>query len=101
MSSSTFQMSSFVPVDGSLVMMGETRVAFSFSSAYATNIVVELWSEEDSGASYSNNQTTVTDGQNEPSLVFTDFPLQKDLHYRITVSGEQGSENTVYVSIDW
>jgi hypothetical protein len=100
-SNSTFQMSNFVPVDGPLVMMGETTVSFSFSSAYATSILVELWSEEDSGASYLQNQSTVTDGQNEPSLVFSDFPLEMDLHYKITITGESGAENTVHVSIDW
>ncbi|MBR0731091.1 hypothetical protein JQ636_40550 [Bradyrhizobium japonicum] len=94
-------MSSFVPVNGPLVMMGEATVSFSFSSAYATSILVELWSDEDTGASYFQNQNTVTDGQNEPSLVLTGFPLQMDLHYRITVTGEEGSENTVHVSIDW
>jgi hypothetical protein len=101
MSNSSFQMSSFTSIDDKLVMMGETQVTFSFSSAYATTILVEVWTEDDQGASYSSSQTTATDGVNEPSLTFDDFPPSANLHYRITVTGEDGSENTVQLSIDW
>jgi hypothetical protein len=94
-------MSSFTPVDGPLVMMGEMRITFSFSSAYSTQILVELWSDEDNGASYQDSKTVATDGSNEPSLTFDNFPASVDMHYRITVTGESGSENAVYVNIDW
>ena len=100
MSNSSFQMSNFIPIDGKLVMMGEAEVTFSFSSAYSTQILVELWSDDD-GAAFQDSQTTATDGLNEPALTFVNFPLSVNLHYRITVTGEAGSENTVYVSIDW
>ena len=101
MSNSSFQLSNFIPVDGKLVMMGEAEVAFSFSSAYSTQVLVELWSDDDDGASFQDSQTTATDGSNEPVLTFVNFPSSVNLHYRITVTGEAGSENTVYVSIDW
>lgn len=101
MSHSSFRVSSFIPVDDGLVMMGETQITFSFSSAYSTQILVELWTEEDNGASYQDSKTVATDGSNEPSLTFDNFPTSVGMHYRITVTGESGSENTVYVSIDW
>jgi hypothetical protein len=94
-------MSSFIPVDGKLVMMGEAELTFSFASAYSTQILVELWSDDDNGGSFQDSQTTATDGSNEPVLTFADFPLSVNLHYRLTVTGESGSENTVHVSIDW
>lgn len=101
MSNSSFRVSSFIPVDGRLVMMGETQITFSFSSAFSTQIVVELWSDEDDGVSYRDSKTVATDGSNEPSLTFNNFPASVDMHYRITVTGESGSENAVNVSIDW
>ena len=101
MSNSSFRMSSFIPVDDRLIMMGETQITFSFSSAYSTQIVVELWSDEDDGASYRDSKTVATDGSNEPSITFDNFPPSMNMHYRITVSGESGSENAVHVSIDW
>jgi hypothetical protein len=67
-------MTNFRPVDGQLVMMGETQVMFSFSSAYATGIHVDLWSDEDNGNSYRQSQDTQTDGSNEPSLNFAHIP---------------------------
>ena len=101
MSNSSFQMTNFRPVDGKLVIMAETQITFSFSSAYATGIHVDLWSDEDNGSSYQQSQDTQTDGSNEPSLIFTDFPSGMNLHYQISVTGEEGSENTVYVRIDY
>lgn len=101
MSNSSFRMSSFVPEDGSIVIQSAESVSFSFDSAYVTDILVELWSEEDTGVSYHQNQNTSTNGENKPSLVFSDFPRNMDLHYKITITGEEGSENTVYVAIDW
>jgi hypothetical protein len=101
MSSSSFRASSFIPVDDRLVMMGETQVQFSFSSAYATQIRVDLWSEEDNGASHQDSKTTSTDGANDVSLIFDNFPLSVNMHYRITITGEDGSENVVYVKIEW
>ena len=72
-------MSSFTSVDDKLVMMGETQVTFSFSGAYATTILVEVWTEDDQGASYSSAQTTATAGVNEPSLTYDDFPASAKL----------------------
>jgi hypothetical protein len=101
MSSSSFQMTNFRPVDGKLVMMGETQVLFSFSSAYTTSVHVDLWSDEDDGSSYQQSQDAQTDGSNEPGMNFVELPSALNLHYQITVTGEEGSENTVYVSIDY
>jgi hypothetical protein len=101
MSNSSFQMTNFHPVDGTLVMMGETQVMFSLSSAYATDVHVDLWSDEDDGSAYRQSQDALTDGSNEPSLNFAELPAAMNLHYQITVTGEEGAENTVYVSIDY
>jgi hypothetical protein len=99
MGNSTFNVSSFRPVETKLVLLNSTQVDISFSSAYATTITAELWSEE--GAAYSDSKTTTTDGQNDTALSFTGFPSDQNLICRITVSGEEGSENSVYVSINW
>lgn len=101
MSNSSFRMTNFHPIDGKLVMMGETKILFSFSSPYVTGIHVDLWSDEDDGSSYQQSQDIKTDGSNEPNLSFTGLPSAMNLHYLITVMGEEGSENTVYVSIDY
>jgi hypothetical protein len=98
MSNSSFQMSNFIPIDGKLVMMGEAEVTFSFSSAYSTQILVALWSDDDDGASFQDSQTTRPTARTT-SADFVNFPLSVDLHYRITVTGEAGLRNTVYVVI--
>ena len=99
MSNSTFNVSPFRPVETKMVLSSSTQVDISFSSAYATNITAELWSEE--GAAYSDSKTTATDGQSDVALSFTGFPPDQNLICRITVTGEEGSENSVYVSINW
>ena len=99
MSNSTFNVSPFRPIETKHVLSSSTQMDFTFSSAYATGITVELWSEE--GSDYSNSQTTSTDGQNDSALSFTGFPPDQNLISRITVTGEDGSENSVYVSINW
>ncbi|MEV6352483.1 hypothetical protein [Streptomyces hydrogenans] len=100
MSTSSFQMSSFAPVDDKLVNQSSTSVAFSFSSAFVTHISVELWSEEDQGATYTDRQETDTNGTDDVGLSFA-VPAAVDLHYKITVSGDPSSNNTVHVRIEW
>jgi hypothetical protein len=51
-------------------------------------------SDDDNGASYQDAENTATDGSNEPALTFSNFPTSVHPHYRITVTGEEGSENT-------
>lgn len=99
MGNSTFNVSSFRPIETKLVLMSSTQVDISFSSAYATSITADLWSEE--GAAYSDSKSTTTDGQNDSAVSFTGFPPDQNLICRITVTGEEGSENSVYVSINW
>jgi hypothetical protein len=101
MSTTKFQMSDFRPIDGTLVNLSSQSVAFNFSSAYATSITVELWSEDDQGAQYAQRQDTTTNGNDDAGLGFADVPPGVNLHYKITVSGESGSQNTVYVTIEW
>jgi|SRR5215510_3837030 len=98
MSSSSFNVSDFRPVDGRLLNRS-TSVAFSFSSAYATHITVELWSEDDQGATYAQRQETDINGTDDVGLSFGVPSI--DLHYKITVSGERGSSNLVHVKIEW
>ncbi|MEW5629458.1 MULTISPECIES: hypothetical protein [Streptomyces] len=100
MSTSSFQMSSFAPVDDKLVNQSSTSVSFSFSSAYVTHIGVDVWSEEDQGATYNQRQETDTNGTDDAGLSFA-VPAAVDLHYKITVSGDPGSNNTVHVRIEW
>lgn len=97
MSSSSFRMSDFVPVDGSLVVQTETEVTFTFSSAYVVSVHVDLWAED--GTWGAVPQDVALDGNDDRTMVFG-IP-QTDLHYRITVKGESGSSNTVYVRIEW
>ena len=97
MGSSSFQMSNFRPVDGTMVVIDETSATFNFPSAYAVGVHVDLWAEDNSWA--ANGQDAALDGGADQSVAF-DIP-QTNLHYQITVTGEDGSENTVYVSIEW
>jgi hypothetical protein len=90
-------MTDFRPIDGSLVVQNETQATFSLSSAYVVNVHTELWAEDQSWMAQPTD--TALDGQNDQNVVFQ-IP-QTDLHYRLTVTGESGSQNTVYVSIDW
>jgi hypothetical protein len=99
MSNSTFNVSSFIPVETKLVLINSSQVDVSFSSAFATSISVQLRSEE--GEAFFDRKTTSTDGQNEPRLSFTGFPPDQNLLCTITVEGESGSSNDVRVSIDW
>ncbi|MFB8240638.1 hypothetical protein ACFC58_29270 [Kitasatospora purpeofusca] len=100
MSTSSFQMSSFIPVDGTIVHQSSTSVSFSFSSAYVTHISVDMWSEDDQGATYAVGQETDTNGTDDAGLSFA-VPAAVDLHYKITVSGDPGSNNIVHVRIEW
>lgn len=100
MSTSSFQMSNFQPVEGRIIVQTAVPVQFSFSSAYSTGIHVDLSSEEDLGARYQQSQDTSTDGTNDSGLTFSDTPDNVDLAYRITVTGEADSQNTVYVRIE-
>lgn len=100
MSTSSFQMSSFTPVDDTIVNQNSTSVSFSFSSAFKTHISVEIWSEGDQGATYADKQETNTNGADDAGLSFT-VPAGVDLHYKITVSGDPSSNNTVHVHIEW
>jgi hypothetical protein len=99
MSNSTFNVSSFMPIETKLVLINSSQVDVSFSSAFATSISVQLRSEE--GEAFFDRKTTSTDGQNEPRLSFTGFPPDQNLLCTITVEGESGSSNDVRVSIDW
>ena len=99
MGNSTFNVSPFRPIETKLVLLSSTSVDITFSSAYATSITADLWSEE--GGAYSDSKSTTTDGQNDSSLSFSGFPPDQNLINRITVTGEDGSENSVYVSINW
>lgn len=100
MSTSSFQMSSFTPVDGKIVNQNSTSVSFSFSSAYATHISVDIWSEDDQGATYADRQETATNGTDDAGLSFA-VPAAVNLHYKITISGDPSSNNTVHVRIEW
>jgi hypothetical protein len=99
MSNSAFNVSSFRPVDTKLVLINSSQVDVSFSSAFSTSISVDLQSEE--GGAFSENQNGTTDGQSDSAVSFTGFPPDQDLLCRITVTGEDGSDNLVHVSIDW
>ena len=99
MSNLSFNVSSFRPVDTKLVLMNSSQIDLSFSSAYATSICADLWSEE--GGAFSESQNSSTDGQNDSTVSFAGFPSDQNLICRITVTGESGSENQVHVSINW
>jgi hypothetical protein len=99
MSNSTFNVSSFIPVETKLVLLNSSQVDVSFSSAFTTSISVQLRSEE--GDAFFDKKDTSTDGQNEPSVQFTGFPSDQNLLCAITVEGESGSANEVRASIDW
>lgn len=99
MSNSSFNVSSFGPVDTKLVLSNSTQVDITFSSAFVTSIDAELWSEQ--GDSYAESQQSMTDGLNDSAVLFTGFPSDQNLICRIAVTGETGSDNLVHVSIDW
>lgn len=99
MSNSTFNVSSFIPVESKLVLINSSQVDVSFSSAFATSISAQLRSEQ--GEAFFETQATSTDGLNEPSLSFTGFPPDQNLLCEIRVEGESGSSNDVRVSIGW
>jgi hypothetical protein len=99
MSNSTFNVSSFIPVETKLVLISSSQVDVSFSSAFVTSISVQLRSEE--GDAFFDSRSTSTDGQNEPRVSFTGFPPDQNLLCAIAVDGESGSSNDVRASIDW
>jgi hypothetical protein len=93
-------MSSFTPVDGKIVNQSSTSVSFSFSSAYVTHISVDIWSEDNQGATYADRKETDTNGTDDVGFSFA-VPAAVNLHYKITISGDPGSNNIVHVRIEW
>ncbi|BFG80287.1 hypothetical protein PTKU46_83210 [Paraburkholderia terrae] len=100
MTTSSFEMSDFRPVEGKIIVTAVVPIKFTFSSAYNTSINIELSSENDHGAIYKESRDTTTDGTNDSSITFSDNPDDVNLLYRITVKGEVGSKNVVFVYID-
>lgn len=99
MSSSSFNVSDFIPVDTKLVLQSSTQVDITLSSAFVTTVTADLRSEE--GDAYFESKQVQTDPQNDVTISFTGFPADQNLMCRITVTGEPGSSNTVSVSIEW